>query len=104
MFTTHGRWSLEHVGDMTASSETQRDEIRRSVQERGIAYLRYPFAPDDYGITWHSRAFIEETMAELHGESIVPLLFRPHGLDGHQDVFAFQRVACVSLNAERPAR
>lgn len=93
MFTTHGHWSTEHVGEYDEGLEAQGDEIRRSVQERGIAYRRYSFAPDDYGITWHSKGFIERTMAELHGESIVPLLFKPHGLDGHQDVFAFQRVA-----------
>jgi hypothetical protein len=32
-------------------------------------------------------------MAELHGGAVVPLLFKPHGLDGHQDVFAFRRIA-----------
>ena len=56
------------------------------------AYLRYPFAPDDYGMTWHSRAFIETTMQRLHEGQVVPLLFKPHGLDGHQDVFAFERI------------
>jgi SAM-dependent methyltransferase len=91
MFTTHGRWSSEHVGAYGCELEARGDEIRRSVRERGIAYLRYPFAQDDYGITWHSQAFIEETIAKLHGESIIPLLFEPQGLDGHQDVFAFQR-------------
>ena len=55
--------------------------------------MRYPFAPDDYGVTWHSREFIEETMAALHGDAVVPLLFKPRGLDGHQDVFAFRRAA-----------
>jgi len=92
MFTTHGRYSSEHVGLYGAELEARGDEIRRAVRERGIAYVRYSFAPDDYGVTWHSRPFIEQTMADLHGDSITPLLFRPQGLDGHQDVFAFQRV------------
>jgi SAM-dependent methyltransferase len=92
MFTTHGRYSSEHVGLYGPELETKGDEIRRSVRERGVAYIRYPFAQHDYGVTWHSRAFIEQTMEDLHGDSIVSLLFRPQGLDGHQDVFAFQRV------------
>lgn len=93
LFTTHGRWSLEHIGLYDLELEPRAAEIERSVRESGIAYVRYPFAPDDYGLTWHSKGFIEETMAELHAGSVVPLLFKPHGLDEHQDVFAFQRVA-----------
>jgi SAM-dependent methyltransferase len=92
LFTTHGLWSLEHVGFYGEELEPRAAEIERSVRESGIAYVRYPFASDDYGLTWHSRGFIEETMAELHSRSVVPLLFKPHGLDGHQDVFAFRRV------------
>jgi SAM-dependent methyltransferase len=93
LFTTHGRWSLEHVDLYGAELQPRAAELERSVGERGIAYVRYPFATNDYGLTWHSREFIEETMAELHAGSVVPLLFKPHGLDGHQDVFAFRRVA-----------
>jgi SAM-dependent methyltransferase len=93
MFTTHGQWSLEHVELYGAELEPRAGEIQASVRERGIAYLRYPFAPDDYGITWHSQELVEATMAELHGGALVPLLFAPHGLDGHQDVYAFQRIA-----------
>jgi SAM-dependent methyltransferase len=92
LFTTHGRWSLDHVGLYGDELEPRAAEFARSVAEHGIAYVRYPFAPDDYGVTWHSREFIDETMAELHGGAVVPLLFKPHGLDGHQDVFAFRRV------------
>lgn len=93
LFTTHGSWSLDHVelyGDDLVPREA---ELARSVAERGIAYVRYPFSPDDYGVTWHSKTFIEETMAELHGDAVVPFLFKPGGLDGHQDVFAFRRVS-----------
>lgn len=93
LFTTHGDWSLEHVELYGHDLVPRAAELERSVAGRGIAYMRYPFAPDDYGVTWHSRTFIEETMAALHGDSVVPLLFKPHGLDGHQDVFAFRRIA-----------
>lgn len=93
LFTTHGRWSLEHIDNYGDDLEARTAEIERSVGERGIAYVRYPFTTNDYGLSWHSREFIEETIAELHGGSVVPLLFEAHGLDGHQDVFAFQRIA-----------
>jgi SAM-dependent methyltransferase len=93
MFTTHGEWSLGHPGHYGSEYEARGTEIEAAVRERGIAYLRYAFAPDDYGMTWHSREFVEATMAELHGGRLRPLLFEPRGLDGHQDVFAYQRVS-----------
>jgi SAM-dependent methyltransferase len=93
LFTSHGRWSLEHVELYGDDLRPRAAELARSVAEHGIAYVRYPFASDDYGITWHSREFIEDTMSELHGDAVVLLLFKPNGLDGHQDVFAFRRVA-----------
>ena len=93
LFTTHGEWSLAHLGHYGSEYEAQAAEIETAVRERGIAYLRYDFAPDDYGITWHSQEFVEATMAELHAAELRPLLCKPRGLDGHQDVFAYQRVA-----------
>jgi SAM-dependent methyltransferase len=92
MFTTHGQWSIENPGLYGPEYEAEKTQIAASVQERGIAYLPYPFAADDYGITWHSREYIETKMAELHGARMAPLAFRRRGLDGHQDVHVFQRV------------
>jgi SAM-dependent methyltransferase len=92
LFTTHGEWSLAHPAHYGPEYEARGAEIEAAVRERGIAYLRYDFAPDDYGITWHSREFVEATMAELHGAELRPLLFKPRGLDGHQDVYAYQRL------------
>jgi SAM-dependent methyltransferase len=93
LFTSHGQWSLEHPELYGGEYEARAAEIEAAVRNHGIAYLRYQFESDDYGMTWHSRDFIEKTIAELHGTELVPLLFKPHGLDGHQDVYAFQRVA-----------
>jgi SAM-dependent methyltransferase len=92
LFTTHGRWSIAHVGLYGSQYEARKSELVALVQENGIAYLPYDFVDDDYGMTWHSRQYIDAKMAELHGGRLAPLLFRPHALDGHQDVFAFQRV------------
>jgi len=92
MFTSHGRWALEHLDLYGPEYEARSEEIAAAVEARGIAYLRYPFAPDDYGMTWHSKVFIETTMQRLHAGHVAPLLFKPHGLDGHQDVFAFRRI------------
>jgi SAM-dependent methyltransferase len=91
LFTTHGDWSLAHPGHYGAEYEARGAELEAAVRARGIAYLRYEFAPDGYGMTWHSREFVEATIAELHGGKLRQLLFKPQGLDGHQDVFAYRR-------------
>jgi len=92
LFTTHGRWSIENTGLYGTEYEARKSEIAGLVQERGIAYLPYDFVENDYGMTWHSREYVEAKIAELHGPRVAPLMFRPHALDGHQDVHAFQRV------------
>jgi hypothetical protein len=37
-------------------------------------------------------AYVDNRVAELHEGALAPLLFGEHALDGHQDVYAFQRV------------
>jgi SAM-dependent methyltransferase len=92
LFTTHGQWSIANVGLYGPEYDDRRSEIAALVEERGIAYLPYEYVDEDYGMTWHSREYIERTMAELHGSRVAPLMFKPHALDGHQDVHVFQRV------------
>jgi SAM-dependent methyltransferase len=94
LFTTHGRRSLEQIELYGQQYVPLRNELESRVEERGIAFVPYPYAlRHDYGMTWHSEAYVRRTMAELHGASLELLLFEAHGLDGHQDVFAFRRVA-----------
>jgi SAM-dependent methyltransferase len=93
LFTVHGRYSLANPGLYGAEYELRRDEIARGVHDRGMVFVPYPFvAGDDYGMAWHSREYVERTMREIHGEGARLLKFVPQGLDGHQDVFAFERV------------
>jgi SAM-dependent methyltransferase len=91
MFTTHGEWSIENVAEYGDEYALAKAEIADAVRKRGIAYMPYSFVREDYGMTWHSREYIETQMAEAHGQHVAPLFFRPHGLDGHQDVYAFER-------------
>jgi SAM-dependent methyltransferase len=93
LFTTHGAWSLAHTGLYGHEYEADSETIVAEVREHGVAYRRYSFESADYGISWHSREFIETGIAALHRDRVVPILFKPQGLDGHQDVYAFQRLA-----------
>jgi SAM-dependent methyltransferase len=93
MFTTHGRRSLENPALYGAEFGEQRGEIARAVAARGMTFVPYAFTGgDDYGMAWHAREWVEQTVAELHGDAVRLVRFVPHGLDDHQDVFAFQRV------------
>jgi SAM-dependent methyltransferase len=92
MFTTHGRRSLDNPGLYGAEYRERREEIARAVAAHGMTFLPYAFSgDDDYGMAWHAREWVEETVAELHGDAVRLIRFVPHGLDDHQDVFAFQR-------------
>jgi dolichol-phosphate mannosyltransferase len=94
LFTTHGRRALEQIERYGEQYVRLRSELTELVQDNGVAFVPYPFAlQDDYGMTWHSEAYVRQIMAELHGETLELLLFEPHGLDDHQDVFAFRRVS-----------
>jgi hypothetical protein len=93
MFTTHGRRALENPGLYGAEFGARRDEIPRAVAARGMTFLPYAFARgEDYGMAWHAREWVEATVADLHADAVRLIRFVPHGLDNHQDVFAFQRI------------
>jgi SAM-dependent methyltransferase len=94
LFTTHGRRSLERIELYGEQYLPLRGEVSGQVEARGVAFVPYGYAlANDYGMTWHSEDYIRTTMSELHGRSLELVLFEPHGLDGHQDVFAFRRIA-----------
>ncbi len=94
LFTTHGRYSLENAELYVAEYVERQAEISRTVDERGTFFVPYRFTgSDDYGMAWHSREWIEAQIGALHGGQMKQLLFMPRGLDGHQDVLAFQRAA-----------
>lgn len=93
MFTTHGRHSVEHPELYGAQFAERREDIGRAVRAHGMTFLPYEYTGgEDYGMAWHAREWVEATVAELHGDLLRVVRFVPRGLDGHQDVFAFQRV------------
>jgi SAM-dependent methyltransferase len=92
MFTTHGRRSLENPALYGAEYGERREEIADTVAADGMTFLPYAFTGGDaYGMAWHTREWVEQTVAELHGDAVRLIRFVPHGLDDHQDVFTFQR-------------
>jgi SAM-dependent methyltransferase len=93
LFTTHGRWSLDNIATYGAPYEALKQDVMRRVREDGVAFVPYHhYAEDSYGMTWHSADYVRSQMRRLHGDEMTLLFHEPHGLDGHQDVFAYQRV------------
>jgi SAM-dependent methyltransferase len=94
LFTTHGRWSLEHIDHYGKRWVPMQARIAGRVSEHGVAYEPYGYyANDDYGLAWHSERYVRNKMSELHGATLELLMFEPHGLDHHQDVFAYRRAS-----------
>lgn len=102
LFTSHGQWSLDNLGFYGAVYEEKHEELARRVGERGVAFVPYHhYVGEDYGMAWHSADYVRSRMAELHGDSMRLLFFEPHGLDHHQDVFAYQRVGAGAPRLSR---
>jgi SAM-dependent methyltransferase len=105
MFTTHGRRALEKPELYGAEFGARGEEIARTVAARGMTFLPYAFTcGEDYGMAWHAREWVEATVAELHADAVRLIRFVPHGLDDHQDVFAFQRIGDPLSAPGSPAR
>lgn len=93
LFTSHGQASMDDPGLYGSEFAARRDEIAAGVERDGMAFVPYSFTgSDEYGMAWHTTAWVEETMRDLQGSRMKLIRFVPAGLDGHQDVFAFQRV------------
>jgi SAM-dependent methyltransferase len=91
LFTTHGQWSLEHLGYYGETYDARRAEIERGVHEQGFAFVPYHhYSGNDYGMTWHSVDYVKARIEEIHGGALELVSFEPHRLDGRQDVFAYR--------------
>jgi SAM-dependent methyltransferase len=104
LFTTHGERSLETIGRYGEIYEPLGPALREQVERTGVAFVPYRHYPgDDYGMTWHSPDYVKETVAAVHGPALELVLFEPHGLDGHQDVFAYTRRGAGPDAGDRPS-
>jgi SAM-dependent methyltransferase len=93
MFTTHGRSSVEHAASYGAIYGRMRAELKQRIERDGIAFVPYHhYFGDHCGMTWQSERWIRERMHDLHADSMRLVLFKPQGLYGHQDVFAYERM------------
>jgi SAM-dependent methyltransferase len=91
LFTTHGPTSFSNLERYGRAPAARRAELEEVFRASGFVYEPYPHhLGDDYGLAWHTRDYLESVAAEeLPG--FTQLWYEPAGLDGHQDVYAYQR-------------
>ena len=96
VFSMHGAFSLdnlEHLYEGVYADEAP--DIRREVADRGMSFRHYDPSwgnfDGSYGMTWHTRQYLEERAAELSGGALELAYFAPQGWDYHHDVIAFQK-------------
>jgi hypothetical protein len=87
VFTTQGETCLSHLDWYGKDFGDGEAWYRREVERSGVAFRPYP-RRHRYGITIHSRSYIEQVMeARYAGLELVG--FRERGWDAHQDVWAY---------------
>lgn len=96
VFSMHGAFSLGHLAHLYEKGYAQEAEvIRREVGERGICFRHYDPSwgtfDGSYGMTWHTREYLEERASSLSDGALKTAYFAPQGWDHHHDVIAFQK-------------
>jgi len=88
--TTHGEWCLDYLYAYGAEFAAAEAAFRDGMARHGMHFAPYEGATD-WGITLHTRGYIETAVRSLFGGNLAQLGFRARGWDEHQDVFSFQR-------------
>lgn len=98
VFSMHGAFSLdnlEHLYEKGYANEAQ--VIRSEVGENGISFRHYDPSwgnfDGSYGMTWHTREYLEARASSLSDGALETAYFAPQGWDHHHDVIAFQKRA-----------
>ena len=91
VFTMHGRRSSEWIKSRTVSyglREEAQDRLLLEFETRGYGHVRYA-ARSEYGVSLASEPWVDA--AARRAGPWTRVLFREHGWDNHQDVYAFIR-------------
>jgi SAM-dependent methyltransferase len=88
VFTTHGESCLEHMQAYGPDIEAARSDYDEGMRSRGMHFAPYQ-GSTEWGITLHSRDYIERTVRELFAGQLRQVQYLRRGWDDHQDVFAF---------------
>jgi SAM-dependent methyltransferase len=88
--TTHGESCLEHLHAYGPDIEVAESDYHEGMRLRGMHFAPYE-GSSEWGITLHSRDYVERAIRELFAGELRQILYLRRGWDEHQDVFAFER-------------
>jgi SAM-dependent methyltransferase len=97
IFSCHGEFSAANLSHLYGGHyREQADDIYDEYRVQGFSFRPYDASmvgtPGGvYGMTWISRSYVEQRVAQLFGGRIAIRHFAPQGWDGHHDVFTLQR-------------
>lgn len=89
VLTVHGQGSAE-TAERYAQYWLDKSRVLEALGQSGYYYERYPYYYAEYGLTWFTRAEFEKLVTEA-APQLVLVSYHPTDIDGHQDVFVYQR-------------
>jgi SAM-dependent methyltransferase len=94
VFTTQGKVSAGQVEKYGAHWEAEKAAISEALSSGGYFYEKYKWYKDNIGMTWVTEDFLRNLLEETpdSGESVRFCGFDEGILDGHQDVYTYQKM------------
>ena len=89
VFSTHGKQSAE-MAEIYEQYWLDKEKLNAELGRTGFFYERYPYYYAEYGLTW----MVTDEVKKMIGKAAPELAFVAHhplAVDGHQDVFVYQR-------------
>ena len=94
LFTTMGPGSARQASRYGSRWDRSQATIGASLDREGFYFEPYGYYTDpDYGMTWETREHVDSRMRRLHGERLRLVQYSELAIDGHQDVFVYQRIS-----------
>ena len=93
VFTTQGQCVVDHIryAGLPEPVAHQQAAIESELAADGLSYVPYEYYRDDYGVTFHTRDWVETTVRSTSGGELQLVSFTPGVMPFAQDTYVFQR-------------
>ena len=85
VFSTHGAWSVDHIGSYGPEYARQHAKVRAELSRDGISYIPYAYGDGSLGMTWHSHEHVLDKMRALSLQS-----YHESAIPGNHDVYVYR--------------
>jgi 2-polyprenyl-3-methyl-5-hydroxy-6-metoxy-1,4-benzoquinol methylase len=90
VFSTQGLGCLNHLDWYGKSFAAAEHVYRENVAARGTHFMPYGSRTPGYGVTLHSRSYVEQLVHRASDASLALVRFAERGWDDHQDVWSYR--------------